>query len=102
MSGTLRIKLLAMLREVTGDAEIGIPLPNDATISDLLEEIQKDYPALYARLVAPNGDLVDDVHIYRNGRNVTWIEGLNTAISPSDVITLIPHLSFPNDHSKRK
>ncbi|NDJ52958.1 MAG: MoaD/ThiS family protein [Chloroflexi bacterium] len=91
MPDTIKIKLLATLRELAGGhKELDLACPPDSTVNDLIATIQQASPPLHGKMIGADGELTGMVHIFVNGRNIDWLDGRETVITPKDVITLIP------------
>ena len=86
---TITVKSFATLREVM-DAQFRIDLPKGATIRTLLAELTVRYKGLNDLIFAAPETLRDFVNILKNGRNVHFINGLDTALDEGDVIALFP------------
>jgi molybdopterin synthase sulfur carrier subunit len=84
------IKLLATLRDIVGDKTIDVSLDGVQTVRDLAQSIRAAYPALGQELVQDNGELTGKVHILVNGRNIEWLDGLDTPVKESDILILLP------------
>ena len=84
------LKLLAALRDVVGDSEISVPFEDGQTVRELLQSIHKLNPALGARIVSDGGQLTGLVQILVHGRNISWLQGLDTPIRQDDVVVLLP------------
>lgn len=85
-----QIKLFATLREIAGTKEISVPLPDGATVRDLMQLIGQISTALHDKIITPEGTFTGLVHVYVSGRNVEWLQGLDTVIRESDDVFLIP------------
>lgn len=83
------IKLVASLRELAGGREIDVPFEG-GTVHELLEAICIASPALYHKIVAEDGTLTGLVHVFVDGRNIAWLNGLDTPIDESHELMLIP------------
>lgn len=84
-----QIKLLATLRLIAGVNEIAVDFES-GSVRELIEAIRQVNPVLAAEIVDHQGELTGAVHILVHGRNAVWMQGLDTPVSPGDVITLIP------------
>ena len=84
------LKLLASLREVAGSKELTVPFEPGGTVRDLLRAIDTVNPAVGANIVGEDGELTGTVQVLVGGRNILWLDGLNTVIPPGQHVTLIP------------
>lgn len=86
---TVRVKSFATLREVM-DAEIRMEFSRGATIRSLLAELTGRYRGLDELLFTAPETLRDFVNILKNGRNIHFLAGLDTALADGDLIALFP------------
>ena len=87
---TKTLKLLASLRDVAGSNQIDVPFKDGQTVRELLQAISNLNPELGQKIVADDGQLTGLVHVLVHGRNITWLQGLDTTINQDDIITLLP------------
>lgn len=77
----LRVQLFALYREKTGQQEVEVEVPADATVADLLRDLEEKLPALRGRcqaaLVAVNMEYADR----------------SRPLAPTDEVALIPPVS---------
>jgi molybdopterin converting factor small subunit len=59
-------------------------------VRDLICAVEKVHPRLGAEIVGPDGKFTGLVHVYVEGRNVEWLQGMDTVIRPGDELFLIP------------
>lgn len=84
------VKLFATLRDLTGKKTITVPFEEGQTVRKLIEDISQLEPTLHTEIIDKNGEMTGLVHILVHGRNIEWLEGLDTPIKKSDQITLLP------------
>lgn len=87
------IRLFATVRDIVGSKRITVPFEDGDTVRVLVERLGADYPVLRDKLLDETGDLSSDVHIYVHGRNVEWLDGLNTSIRDSDDVFIVPPMA---------
>lgn len=85
-----KVKLLATLRDMAGTSSVEIPLQPGDTARDLVNAMREICPPIAQEMVDEHGELTGLVHIFVNGRNIVWINGLETEIKESDTLALIP------------
>ena len=86
------IQLNATLRGRFGLRDVPVDLPEGSTVRDALNLLQASMPDLYAALVDENGQVRDDIFMLRNGRNIRFLEGLDTPLSTNDTINCFPNM----------
>lgn len=62
----------------------------EAALSAMIETLEADYPGIKERLIDENGELRYFVNIYLNGEDVRFLQGLDTAASAGDEISIVP------------
>lgn len=86
MAVTVRIP--APLRKVTNDKDrVEVDAEN---LADMVQAMEEQYPGIKERLLDEAGELRHFVNIYVNGEDVQFLDGLETAISESDEISIVP------------
>jgi molybdopterin synthase sulfur carrier subunit len=84
------VKLLATLRDIAGASQIEVSLDNVATVGDLIDAIGVVCPELKDMAIDEAGELTGIIHIMVNGRNIVWLQGMDTAISAADELCVMP------------
>jgi MoaE-MoaD fusion protein len=77
----IRVRLFAIQRELAGTREVGLDVPQDATVDDAWEALVAQYPAL-----GPGRDFV------RFARNGAYADG-TTTLQEGDEVAMIPPVS---------
>lgn len=87
----MKVNFYATLRQVVGAKSVEFDLVAGATIAQLLEEMLHRYPDLRHELLDEQGQLYQHVHIFVNGRDVTFLEqGMETPLAERDAIGVFP------------
>lgn len=84
------VKFFATYRDITKCNSCQLPAPPDVLV--LLLALSERYgPALRERLLSPDGlCLGDDAIVMVNGRHITHLQGLATALTEDDVVAIFP------------
>jgi sulfur-carrier protein len=82
--------LYGSLRELAGEREIDVTLPDGATIRDLLGQLAELRPSLAPRLLDEDGNVTRFVNVFVNGRDIRDLSGLATPVVPADEVTILP------------
>lgn len=85
----MKIKVYATLRAIVGGASLDIE-DRPMTAGQMLDQLFVQCPALRDEIFDPQGELTNAVHILLNGRDVRYIDGLETTITPNDDVRLFP------------
>ena len=87
----MKVHFYATLRQIVGKKTIEIPLEEQVTLQQLVDEIITRYPALSNELVDEQGGLYGHVHVIVNGRDSRFLEdGLSTIVDPEDTVSMFP------------
>jgi len=73
-----------------GQSEVNVTGSN---ISDVLEDLTTQYPALKPHLFNEGGDLRPFVNLFVGENNIKDLQGVNTPINNSEKIMLIPSIA---------
>jgi molybdopterin synthase sulfur carrier subunit len=85
------VHFYATLRVAVGKREVEVLLAEGATISQLVSELTRQYPALRQDMVDHEGNLLDHIHLFINGKDIVQFEhGVETRLSAKDVISIFP------------
>jgi len=87
------IRLFATVRDIVGSKSIDVPFKAGDTVRDLIDVIDTTYPDLGETLLDESGALSSSMHIYVHGRNVEWLNGLDTVIGASDDVFIVPPIA---------
>lgn len=63
---------------------------NGATVSSVLNDLEKRYPGFKERLVGADGGLNQFVAVYVNDEDIKFLKELDTAVKDGDVISILP------------
>ena len=63
------------------------------SVRTALEQIERSHPALYRSICDETGTLRRHVNLFVNASHLRDREGLDTALVPGDVITILPAVS---------
>jgi molybdopterin converting factor small subunit len=61
-----------------------------STIGEVLQDLVKTFPGIAGQVVTPEGTLHRFVNVYRNDDDVRYLEKLDTKVSDTDVISILP------------
>lgn len=90
MMTTKTLKLFATLRDIAGQKTIDVAFRDGQTVRELIATINDGCPELGEAILTPQGELTGLVHILVHGRNIDWLDGLDTTIKASDQVVLMP------------
>jgi len=86
----MKLRFFATYRDITGSKEIDIPAPPD--VWSLLTLLSERYGKSFIKeALNPDGsEMGDNVIILVNGRNIFYMEDVNTPLTDTDVVSIFP------------
>jgi molybdopterin converting factor small subunit len=88
---TITIRIPAALRiYCTGDSELSL---SAASVRAALEHLEQSHPSLYHSVCDETGSVRRHVNVFVNTAHVRDRDGLETALIPGDVVTILPAVS---------
>jgi sulfur-carrier protein len=64
-----------------------------ATVADALEALERDHPSLYRNICDETGAVRRHINVFVNSSHMRDREGLQTALQPGDVVTILAAVS---------
>lgn len=87
----VRVRTILGLREIIGAREIRLALDEGATTKDLLRLLFEKYGSrLRRRIVDSGGTIHPYITILINGREISFLGGMETRLTEGDVISILP------------
>jgi len=83
----VRVNLYATYRDLTGSKRLELA---GNTVGEVMELLLARHPQLATELFTEPGRLSERVSVFRNGRDVRYLEGLDTPVGPDDVLDIFP------------
>lgn len=74
------------LREALGTKTVEQQIQDDATVSDVVEALIEEYPALAEGLIDEDGRLRESVNVTLNKENINHLDGAETTLDNGDVL----------------
>jgi sulfur-carrier protein len=84
----VEVRLPTILRPHVGGAST--VEAEGSTVGELFEGLVQRYPGLRGQLVTETGDLHRFVNVYRNDDDIRYLGRLETPLSQSDVVSIVP------------
>jgi sulfur-carrier protein len=85
------VKIPPVLRAQTGgEAELQTA---GATVGDVLRALAETHPGTRSQLFSDGGDLNRYVNVYLNDEDVRVLDGLDTTVSDSDTVVILPAMA---------
>ena len=88
---TITIHVHGQLRTYcAGAAELSI---SAHTVRAALKDIERSQPTLYRNVCDETGTLRPHLNVFVNSDNVRDLDGIDTTLTPGDVLTILPAVS---------
>jgi molybdopterin synthase sulfur carrier subunit len=85
------VKIPPVLRaETGGEAELATP---GSTVGEVLRSLAEEHPGTRSQLFSDGGELNRYVNVYLNDEDVRVLEGLETSVSDSDTVVILPAMA---------
>jgi molybdopterin synthase sulfur carrier subunit len=85
------IKIPPVLRPSVGGEKV--LSANGANVGEVLRDLASTHPATHSQLFSAEGELNRYVNVYLNDEDVRVLGGLDTAVSPADVLVILPAMA---------
>ena len=87
----VKVRFYATYREITGSGEVMVALEENADVEELLRRIFEKYEKLKDTIIdKQTGNLSKYVKVFKNGRDIDFLEGLSTKLNGGDLIVMFP------------
>jgi molybdopterin synthase sulfur carrier subunit len=85
------VRIPTPLRSVTrGQAEVQAA---GDKVSDLIDDLEKQFPGLKERLVDEGGEMRRFINFYVNEEDIRFLQGTNTALKTGDQVSIVPAIA---------
>lgn len=85
------VRIPTPLRSLTkGVAEVQA---DAATVTDLIEVLERQFPGLKERLVEDGGELRRFINIYINQEDIRFLQGATTTLKQGDEVSIVPAIA---------
>lgn len=86
----MQIRVFATLRQLTGQAAVEVQAGPGDSVRLALEQLVAQHPILKDKVWDEQGGLSSTVNVFVNGRNIIWLDGLNTVLVEGDSVAIFP------------
>jgi sulfur-carrier protein len=86
----VRVSFYATLEPIVGQRKVELALGAGSRVADLVEVLAARWPELREHLMDEDGRLSRRVNIFVGGRNVRWLQGLETPLESGQTIDIFP------------
>ncbi len=84
----VKVKIPTPLRRLTGNQSS--VSADGATLAAVVDSLEAQFPGVKERLCEENGELRHFVNIYLNGEDARYLDGLGSAVSEGDEVSIVP------------
>lgn len=64
-----------------------------STLGELIDDLERQYPGIRARLVDERGELLSFVNVFVDNEDVRFLHGLRTPVEPSSEVSIVPAMA---------
>lgn len=86
----MNIKVFANFREICGGKIVTLEAEDGQSILEILKELISRFPPMKEELFTENYELKPMIHVFINGKNVVYLDGLATKVYQKDTVALFP------------
>lgn len=86
----LKINLYTIYRNLAGERSVNLDIEDGSSLSTVLTELFALHPKLEQEFLDENGAIREHVSMFIAGKEVYGTDGLETQLSNSDIIDIIP------------
>ncbi|MFC7116134.1 ubiquitin-like small modifier protein 1 [Natronoarchaeum sp. GCM10025703] len=84
----IEIRSFAGFREALGQKTVTTTAPEEATVGDVLRELDEEHPEL--EVFDTDGSPREYITVMKNGKDITHMEGMETRLDDGDTISAFP------------
>jgi sulfur-carrier protein len=82
------VSIPTILRQYTDGAKS--VAASGATLAEVVDDLEARHSGIKSRLVEDDGSLRRFVNVYLNDEDVRFLDGINSAVSDGDNVTILP------------
>ncbi len=94
-----KVRIPAPLRKLTGDQRV--VQASGTTLVDLVEDLERRFPGMRARLVDGDGRVHSFVNIFVDDQDVRFLQGLATPLGEEAEVAIIPAMAGGRERELR-
>ena len=88
---SVKVRIPTPLRKITNDLEE--VEANGANISEIIVDLEANYPGLKERICEEDGTLRRFVNIYLNDEDIRFADNMDTSLKDGDELSIIPAIA---------
>jgi molybdopterin synthase sulfur carrier subunit len=86
----IRVRFFGDLRKNIDKRWMIVEVPQDSTLHELISNIANNLDSSFLDKVVEKNAVRSEIRILVNGRNINYLNKLNTKLSDGDVVTIMP------------
>lgn len=92
---TVKVRAVAGMAKLLEGSEQSVSLEKDSRIVDLLDALVMKYGQPFAEKIykSKTGEVNNEIRLLLNGRDIAFLNGLDTKLKEGDSLSLIPPLA---------
>lgn len=88
---SVKVRIPTPLRKLTSNnSEVVVEGKN---VGELIENMEKSFPGIKARLCEEDGKIRRFINIYKNEEDIRFLQGKETSVSDKDEISIVPAIA---------
>ena len=89
---SINVKFFAIFRDLLGLKELQLEAGSkeDLKLIDLLESLFQRFGENFRSKILENGNIRPKVNIMINGRNIKFLDGVNSPLKDGDIVAIFP------------
>jgi molybdopterin synthase sulfur carrier subunit len=87
----VNVRIPTPLRKLTKEKDI--VQASGATIQEIIDGLEKEYPGLKERICDERGELRRFVNVYLNDEDIRFAQGRSTPVKDGDEVSVIPAIA---------
>jgi len=88
---SVKVRIPTPLRKITKDNDE--VTAEGATVSEVIEDLDKNYPGIKERICEADGNLRRFVNLYLNDEDIRFKDNLETGLKDNDELSIIPAIA---------
>jgi molybdopterin synthase sulfur carrier subunit len=84
----VEIRLPTVLRQYANG--VATVKADGETIGQLLEDLERQFPAMKGQIIGDDGKLHKFVNVYLNDDDIRYLQNLDTKVAPGDKVAILP------------
>lgn len=87
----IKVRIPTPLRKLTNGADE--VMANGSNVSEIINDIERNYPGIKERICETDGNLRRFVNIYLNDEDIRFKNNLETTLTENDELSIIPAIA---------